>query len=135
MNDLIESTSLSYRYRVQPDEPGAGQEYDPCYLKTLEVLYNITEIHDEIEERQANGRPIPNGIDQEYIDELEAAFQAGMQVLDHDRRDEIARDMSKCEPNLLRELRATVAYVAPHFGIDLDIPAPDQDVGADESAA
>jgi len=135
MNDLIESASLSYRYRFERDEIESEPEYDPCYLKTLEVIYNITEIFDELEDRQATGRPIPAGIDQEYVDELEAAFQVGQRILDHDRREEIARDMSKCEPDLLRELRATIAYVAPHFSIDLDVPAPDQDVETDGAAA
>ena len=130
MTELIETVSLPVSYRI----PAADADYDPRYVKTLEVLYNVIEVHDEITDRQANGRPMPDGVDQEYVDELEAAFRAGRRVLDHDRRDEIARDMSKCEPDLLRELRATVAYVAPHFNIKLDVPAPDDSEG-DESPA
>ena len=123
MNNFIETDSLPVSYRSSDPDP----DLDPCYVKTLEVTYNVSAMLSELKNANANGQPIPAAIDQDYVDELEAAFHAGERVLYHDRRGEIATDMSACEPDLLQELRATVAYVAPHFDIDLELPAPDSD--------
>jgi hypothetical protein len=123
MNDFIETDSLPVSYRI----PAEDTDLDPRYVKTLEVTYNVIEMLTELRNANASGQPVPDSIDQDYVDELEAAFHAGERVLYHDRREEIATDMSACDPDLLRELRATMVYVAPHFNVDLELPAPDSD--------
>jgi len=123
MNDFIETNSLPISYRSPDPDP----DLDPCYVKTLEVTYNVSTMLSELKNANASGHPIPTAIDQDYVDELEDAFHAGERVLYHDRREEIATDMAACEPDLLRELRATIGYIAPHFDIDLELPAPDSD--------
>jgi len=64
----------------------------------------------------------------QYVQALQDAHEQGRSLLDRDDASQLREDMDAIDPDSLREVRATLAYVAPHFGVDLSLP--DLDGGA-----
>jgi hypothetical protein len=122
MTDLIERTRLPLEPADVPNEDA----YDARFLAVYRVVWACYLALETARTQFADPeRPTPS-LTQAYVDELHAAYETGMQLLDHDDAATFARDLSACDDELLRELRATVAYVAPHFDLEVDLPNPDE---------
>jgi len=122
MNETIEAASVDPPVSISPKG-----DVDPCFAATAQVVYCASLTLEALIEQKERGGDLPEVATQDYVDELTEAFQVGKRIVTHDRRDEIMYDMSKCDGDLLRELRATVAYVAPHFGVEMSVPIPEGD--------
>jgi hypothetical protein len=70
-------------------------------------------------ERHQDGK-----LTERYLVEIFEAHQAGVRVLQREDIDEWAADFSRLDDEALVELRSTVGYVAPHFGVELKLPRP-----------
>lgn len=68
--------------------------------------------------------------DAENIDEvtecLERAVLSARKIVERAKEDsDIRKDLSKLNPELLREARGELVYIAHHLGIEVSLPAPD----------
>lgn len=118
-SELIEKTRLSTTL-----DSDAEDGVDERWVRTLQTVYAITEVYQQMRTAQQNGVPLGGFLDQEYADELAGAFYVGQELLERDDRDQIREDMSQLDAETLAEVRGSIGYVAPHLGIDLDLPAP-----------
>jgi hypothetical protein len=115
MRQTIEQSQISAEAEFKRDV----SDYDETFVQSVKVMLVADETLLELKELIAADRP-PDWVTQEYINELEAAHHCGEKLLEN--MDEVKYDMSKANDELLRELRGTIAYIAPHFGIHVPLP-------------
>ncbi|AKU09904.1 hypothetical protein [Haloferax gibbonsii] len=118
MTRLIEKRLLN----IQTDD--TDHDLDPTYVDIAHVVWGVSKVLDNIRSAVENGIELRSQITQEYVDELEAAFWCGKKVINHEDAEDIKQDVSLLEDDILIELRGTIGYVAPHFGIALQLPDP-----------
>lgn len=124
-------TRLIEQQLTEVRAPNSGDGLDPAYVDTSLVVWGASSVLQNIREALENDIELRPLVTQEYIDELEAAFRCGEKVIYHDDVEAIKRDMSLLDDELLVELRGTVGYIAPHFGVDLQLPIPSEEVTDD----
>ena len=104
-------------------------EYDPRFVNICRATKATLEMYEQIEAAFESGRldpaDPPDPITQEYVDELAAAIRCFSDLVDREDYEAVKRDVSMLDDETLAEVRATTGYVAPHFGVDLELPAPD----------
>ena len=115
-------------------EPGPNSRHDPAYVGVSQTVWAPSRILSEMKAVQRHGGSLGGAIAQGYVDRLVDAFETGRRVLDHDDHDRLQNDLSTADAELLNALADDVAPVAPHFGIEIDLPTPD-DVDAGEGVA
>ncbi|MDS0284757.1 hypothetical protein [Haloarcula onubensis] len=99
---------------------------DPAYIDCLRVLRGVITLLEAVQKGHESELPDGEFATQEYIDELQEAFRVGQELLGRPDLDTVRQDMSQLDEDLLRELRATLGYVAPHVDVDLSLPAPSE---------
>lgn len=102
-------------------------DLDPAYVACLEVIGGVATILQAVKKGHESAVPDAAFATQDYVDELEDAFRVGQDLLTHPEKETISQDMSQLDAEMLRELRATVGYVAPHLDVELSLPAPGGD--------
>lgn len=122
MNTAIEQGELDVPLTIDPDD-----DVDQCFAEAAYVTLCVTETLSALQVRAKSDTPLPDVVTREYATELVEAFHAGRRLVEHDRREELMHDMTECDPEFLVELRATIGYVAPHYGVHIDFPAPGGD--------
>jgi hypothetical protein len=121
---IVEETTLS----VEPRAEDPPEEADEAYVGTMVAHHVIAETLGAVKEYQSGVGSAPPGLDQypdagqNYVDALSEAFRAVEEMQGRDDIGEVKQDMSELDDPTLRKLRATVGYVASHFGIEIDFP-------------
>lgn len=60
------------------------------------------------------------------MDSLEKAVLSAGEIVERAEEDsDLRKDLSKLDPELLREARGELVYIAHHLGIEVSLPAPD----------
>jgi len=143
-SEIIERLELDWHTGSELS-PAERVEYDGTYLQVAKTVWVASQLIEAIEhpdsappeanqlvgalrQELARNEDLPNDVDQDYGDELVAAFKAGNRMLNRDDREQLEQNFSTIDNDTIQELRATVGYVAPHFGIEIDFP----DTGREE---
>jgi hypothetical protein len=105
------------------------EDPDPRFVDLYRVVVLARATLEEIHGRLQDG----SAFEYDYVAELLVAHQTGARLIQRDDAARFAADFSRLDAETLAELRSTVGYVAPHLGVDLDLPAPD-DSDSDETA-
>jgi hypothetical protein len=117
---------------VENDPP---DDIDPVAVDVMYTVYATTELLEEIGDAVDAGTIDPTDppapLTQAYIDALEDVIRCWQTLQERDDYDEFLKDVSVLDEAMLSELRGTVVYVGQHFGIDIDLPAPDETAGGD----
>ena len=127
---------------VTVGEVDAPPGTDPAFKQVGIVTYTVSHLLEAIvfpDQADAEGKEIRDSLEEltstaefaedreEYLRTLNEAFQCGKALLDRDDLDAVREDIGRLDPETLREVRGTIAYVAPHFNIEVDLPAPEED--------
>lgn len=118
------SVQVEQRLGVDVGEPDGVDDLDPRYVDCIRVFKAAYKIHQTLQVVDDSPMPAQTVATQEYVDEIEAAVRAGRDLVEHPENDRARTDMSALDDATLRELRATLGYVAPHVGVELSLPAP-----------
>lgn len=96
----------------------ALEGYDaPNDPETREVAHEIREVYaDSVSGRERSAD------EEDYIRALEAAFYCGRDLFARDDIEDLKDDFSQIDAETLREIRSTLVYVGPHFGVTVDLP-------------
>lgn len=122
-NEQIEVGAVLDVGHAQDTDPSL----DPAYVACLEVIGGVAAVLQAVKKGHESPLPDTAFATQDYVDELEDAFRVGQDLLTHPEKETISQDMSQLDAEMLRELRATVGYVAPHLDVELSLPAPGGD--------
>lgn len=82
---------------------------------------------DEIQSAAEEAASTPAAVNplEDYFEALDDAYRCGEQLLERDDLEEVQRDLTVIDHETLIELRATIGYVAPHLGFNIEFPDPD----------
>lgn len=140
---IIETVTLPVEeYLDPPEAAGPPGVFDPAFEAIATVTYATSHLLQALA-RSENAEPVAFELRekledrvstsvwrddrQSYVDALEEVFQCGQALLEHDDLDLVKANVGALDAETLAEVRGTIGYVAPHFGVDVEFPAPESD--------
>lgn len=139
---IIETVTLpAEEYVAPPEAAGPPGVFDPAFEAIATVTWAASHLlealgypedaepaalalREELEARVST--TVWRDDRQRYIDALEEAFRCGRDdVLARDDLELVKANVEVLDAEALAEVRGTIGYVAPHFGVDVELPAPE----------
>jgi len=127
----VENERFAFTYCDDPPD-----DFDPAFVNMTRTASATLRMHEAIQAAArtdaVDPEDFPFELSQEYVDDLEAVISCFKELVEREDYEAVKRDVSMLDDETLAEVRATIGYVAPHFGVDLKLPAPDIDDDVDE---
>jgi len=124
MSAPIENNQFKFAYFDDPPE-----DVDPAFVGMARTASATLRMHEAIQAAArtdaVDPEDFPFELSQEYVDDLEAVISCFKELVEREDYEAVKRDVSTLDDEMLAEVRATIGYVAPHFGVDLKLPVPD----------
>ena len=124
MSAPIENNQFKFAYFDDPSE-----DVDPAFVGMARTASATLRMHEAIQAAArtdaVDPEDFPFELSQEYVDDLEAVISCFKELVEREDYEAVKRDVSTLDDEMLAEVRATIGYVAPHFGVDLKLPVPD----------
>lgn len=128
-NRFIETGEIDADFNGKIEfDVGDDSELDEAFLQAWKATIALETLGEALllDKQGMANFPYDVGDRDEYELAVARGIDCGTEILERAADNSaIRRDLSRLDPALLREARASLVYAAGHLGLDVDLPAPE----------